>query len=63
MSPSDVVREYLEAAFVRHDLGAIEPLVSSEALVAAARSFVTGFPDIEMRFEHTAQRTIGSPSV
>ena len=54
MSPTEVVREYLEAAFVRHDLAAIEPLVSTEALIAAARGFVTAFPDIEMRFEHTA---------
>ena len=53
-APAEVVQQYLEAAFVRHDLDAIKDLVTSDALVSAARGFVSAFPDIEMRFEHTA---------
>jgi predicted ester cyclase len=52
--PRDVVREYCEAAFVRHDLDGIREMVTTDALVNAARGFVIAFPDIEMRFEHTA---------
>ena len=49
----EVVREYLERAFVRHEIDHLDELVSLDALVQAARGFVSAFPDVEMKFEHT----------
>jgi predicted ester cyclase len=48
----DVVRRYLDSAFVRKDFEGIDDLTSSEALKTAARGFVSAFPDLEMTFEH-----------
>jgi predicted ester cyclase len=50
--PQDVVRRYLEAAFVRKDFEGLDDLTSSEGLKSAVRGFVDAFPDIEMTFEH-----------
>ena len=49
----EVVRQYLERAFVRHEVDRLDELVSLDALVQAARGFVSAFPDIDMKFEHT----------
>ena len=49
----DVVRRYLEAVFVRHEVDQLAPLVSHEGLIKAAQGFVAAFPDINMTFEHT----------
>ncbi len=35
----DVVRRYLEAAFVRHEVDQLAPLVSHEGLIKAAQGF------------------------
>jgi predicted ester cyclase len=51
--PKEIVREYLERAFVRHEMDQLEELVSTEALIQAAKGFVSAFPDVEMKFEHT----------
>jgi predicted ester cyclase len=48
----DVVRRYLNAAFVRKDFEGLDELVANEGLKNAARGFVAAFPDIEMHFEH-----------
>ena len=48
----DVVRRYLDAAFVRKDFDGLDDLTSSEGLKTAVRGFVAAFPDIEMTFEH-----------
>jgi predicted ester cyclase len=48
----DVVRRYLDSAFVRKDFEGVDDLTSSEALKTAARGFVSAFPDLEMTFEH-----------
>jgi predicted ester cyclase len=50
--PRDVVRRYLDAAFVRKDFEGLDDLTSSEGLKTAVRGFVGAFPDIEMTFEH-----------
>jgi predicted ester cyclase len=49
----EVVRQYLERAFVRHEVDRLDELVSLDALIQAARGFVSAFPDIDMKFEHT----------
>jgi steroid delta-isomerase-like uncharacterized protein len=48
----DVVRHYLDAAFVRKDFEGIDDLTTNEGLKTAARGFVAAFPDLEMTFEH-----------
>jgi len=48
-----VVRRYLDAAFVRHELDELNELVAHEGLIQAARGFVSAFPDIKMTVEHT----------
>jgi predicted ester cyclase len=48
----DVVRRYLDAAFVRKDFEGLDDLVAHPALKDAARGFVAAFPDLDMRFEH-----------
>jgi predicted ester cyclase len=47
----DVVRRYLDAAFVRKDFEGLDDLTTSEGLKTAARGFVAAFPDLEMTFE------------
>ena len=49
----EVVREYLERAFVRHEVDRLDEVASTDALIKAAKGFVSAFPDVEMRFEHT----------
>ena len=49
----EVVREYLERAFVRHEVDRLEELVSTDVLIRAAQGFVSAFPDVHMEFEHT----------
>ena len=49
----EIVLQYLERAFVRHDVDQLQELVSMEALIQAARGFVSAFPDVDMMFEHT----------
>lgn len=48
----DVVRRYLDSAFVRKDFEGLDALVANPGLKDAARGFVAAFPDLEMRFEH-----------
>jgi steroid delta-isomerase-like uncharacterized protein len=48
----DVVRRYLDAAFVRKDFEGLDNLTTNDGLKAAARGFVAAFPDLDMRFEH-----------
>jgi len=48
----DVVRRYLDAAFVRKDFEGIDDVTANEGLKTAARGFVAAFPDLEMSFEH-----------
>jgi predicted ester cyclase len=48
----DVVRRYLDAAFVRKDFEGLDELTANEGLKTAARGFVAAFPDLEMTFEH-----------
>jgi steroid delta-isomerase-like uncharacterized protein len=52
MPARDVVRRYLDAAFVRKDFEGIDELTKSEGLKNAARGFVAAFPDLEITFEH-----------
>lgn len=47
----NVVRRYLDAAFVRKDFEEVDSLVANPGLKNAARGFVAAFPDLEMRFE------------
>src|SRR3989440_13092136 len=48
----DVVRRYLDSAFVRRDFVGLDDLISSEGLKTAVRGFVSAFPDLEMTLEH-----------
>jgi predicted ester cyclase len=48
----DVVRRFLDAAFVRKDFEGLDDLMANEGLKTAARGFVAAFPDLEMKFEH-----------
>jgi predicted ester cyclase len=48
----DVVRRYLDAAFVRKEFEDVDALVANPGLKSAAQGFVAAFPDLEMRFEH-----------
>ena len=48
----DVVRRYLDAAFVRKDFEGLDDLVANEGLKNAARGFVNAFPDLDMHLEH-----------
>jgi predicted ester cyclase len=48
----DVVRRYLDAAFLRKDFEGFDELTANEGLKTAARGFVAAFPDLEMTFDH-----------
>ena len=51
MHAKDVVRRYLEAAFVRKDFEGLDHVTTNEGLKTAARGFVAAFPDLDMTFE------------
>jgi len=48
----NVVRRYLDAAFVRKDFEGLDDLTTNQGLKTAARGFVAAFPDLDMIFEH-----------
>jgi predicted ester cyclase len=52
LNARDVVRRYLDAAFVRKEFEDVDALVANPGLKSAAQGFIAAFPDLEMRFEH-----------
>ena len=52
LKAQDVVRRYLDAAFVRKDFEGLDDLTANVGLKTAARGFVAAFPDLDMAFEH-----------